>query len=237
MSQYDEWVNSTEQQIIKLVQEKNPVNPARYVLDCMGNYIRDKLNDNIKQCKACPFNKHKTIIEGDLKRAYILAISDYPDEEQLDGNECSSPFYHHSCMDGLQYTMNKYFRTNTIVYSDIVHCYPHQGDTMCIPDKITVNKCYPFVHNLIMAMQPMYIIIMGNIALSALCEGKTVLKNHGTWTKIYGIDTLITYNPRSLTEQNDIAEKWGYDFMAEIKSLAERIKKEHPETYKMILKE
>ena len=236
---------SKEKEILSLIAEDNPADILDYTLDTIANTVRDQLNDHIKQCTACPISViAKSLIQGDLKTADILVVSEHVTQEQAEhGYDTLYPFDYCKVQEPLQQVMNERFRPEKVAYANVVNCYPHIYDKTNnvyypkVPGEECIKNCSVFLKTVITVMRPLYMIIMGNIALNALHIGKRALNSHGTFIKVSGVPAIITVTPHRIMENSRDAREQSEFFINDLDILWNKIKQDYPENYKELIVE
>ncbi len=84
-----------------------------------------------------------------------------------------------------------------------------------IPSGDEIELCRPFLHRQILAIKPTFVILVGNVSLSAVLEMKSVHMHHGTTVKKDGITYMITLHPAAALRfkaSKEIMQKDFYEF-------------------------
>lgn len=189
----------SSEEILRLVQQADPANPIAYVHDIVRGYAREKLDSHIAGCQDCDIcGKVKTVTRGN-PNATVLVIGESPSEDQLGDSPVLQPFENSPVGDILNIVFDRMgVNQGEFFYINAVSCWPHKvtGDEVVsrTPHKKEVEACSVFVNYAIQLVQPLVIILLGNIALN-LFKKESITAARGQWMEVKGIPTMPTYHP------------------------------------------
>lgn len=188
-----------EEEILALVRQTDPDNPLEYVRNIVKGFAREKLDRYILACKDCPIHTStKTITYGSVD-ASVLVVTDFVLEEQNTKEGSTYPLVGTQAYQILEKTLEFYgFNTKEFFFMNSVNCCPVStisGTEFTRIPKIEEKKnCRIFLDYAIQMLRPVFIIILGNIALNHFVRD-TVLNVHGKVIQAAGIPAIATYSP------------------------------------------
>jgi len=188
-----------DETILALVKEANPDNPLEYVRNIVKGFAREKLDRYILECKDCPIcNSTKTLTYGSID-ASVLVVTDFVLEEQNTKAGSTYPLAGTKAFQILQKTLDFYgFNTEEFFFMNSVNCCPVStisgSEFTRIPKKEEERNCHIFLDYAIQMLQPVFIIVLGNIALNHFVHD-TVFNLHGKIFQAKGIPAIATYSP------------------------------------------
>lgn len=188
-----------EEAILQLVREADPDNPLEYVRNIVKGFAREKLDRYILECKDCPIHTStKTLTYGSVD-ASVLVVTDFVMGEQNTKEGNTYPMAGTEAYQILQKTLEFYgFNMNEFFFINSVNCCPVSvvsGQEFTRIPKIEEKKnCQVFLDYAIQMLRPIFIIILGNIALNNFIHD-TVLNVHGKIIQAKGIPAIATYSP------------------------------------------
>lgn len=230
-----------EETILQLVREADPDNPLEYVRNIVKGFAREKLDRYIMECEDCPIHQStKTLTFGSVN-ASILVVGNGVQGEQNHKTGSTYPFAGTEAHDVLMKTLDFYgFNTEEFFFINAVNCCPvytaSGQESVRIPKKEEENKCRIFVDYAIQMLQPIFILILGNIALNLFVKD-SILNLHGKVIQAKGIPAIATYSPADLlwTRDNTPA-RYEYDkelFLKDFEKVKEYLLKyEHTNLFK-----
>ncbi len=92
--------------------------------------------------------------------------------------------------------------------TSVVQFYP-PGNRL--PTKEEIEFCKPFLERQIQIIKPSYILLLGNIASSALLGVSDISSNHGKIIKKEGIAFLLTFHPAAAIRSKTVKEEMQKD--------------------------
>ena len=188
-----------EEAILQLVREADPDNPLEYVRNIVKGFAREKLDRYILECKDCPIHTStKTLTYGSVD-ASVLVVTDFVMGEQNTKKGNTYPLAGTEAYQILQKTLEFYgFNINEFFFINSVNCCPVSvvsGQEFTRIPKVEEKKnCQVFLDYTIQMLRPIFIIILGNIALNNFIHD-TVLNVHGKIIQAKGIPAIATYSP------------------------------------------
>ena len=89
------------------------------------------------------------------------------------------------------------------------------------PSKDEIDFCLPFIHRHIALVQPKIVVVLGSVALQALCGQRGIMKNRGQWQTLTIengerhtlIDVLPLYHPDLLLKRPELKKQTWYDLL------------------------
>lgn len=224
---------TNEEEILAIVKKADPFNPVEYARNIVKGFAREKLDEYILACKDCPIaNSTKTLTYGSVN-ASVLIISDFVLAEQNNNQKSTYPLSGTEAYDILEKTLKFYgFNIDEFFFINAVNCCPTtniSGTTFTrIPNLKEKNNCKIFLDYAIEIVNPVFIIVLGNIALNNYIE--TPVSNiHGKLINIKGIPAIATYNPEYLLWcKKEVPEKYEYEkeiFLLDFEKIKEYLSK------------
>ena len=191
-----------EETILALVKEADPANPLEYVRNIVKGFAREKLDRYILECKDCPIHHStKTLTYGSVD-ASVLVVTDFVLGEQNTKEGSTYPLEGTDAYEILDKTLQFYgFNIKEFFFMNAVNCCPVSKvsgqEFTRIPKLEEKKNCQVFLDYCIQMLQPVFIIILGNIALNHFVKD-TVLNLHGKVIQAKGIPAIATYSPEYL---------------------------------------
>ena len=188
-----------EEAILQLVKEADPDNPLEYVRNIVKGFAREKLDRYILACKDCPIHAStKTLTYGSVD-ASVLVVTDFVLEEQNTKTGSTYPLAGTEAYEILQKTLAFHgFNTDEFFFMNSVNCCPVSTisgtEFTRIPKIEEKRNCQIFLDYAIQMLQPIFIIVLGNVALNYFIHD-TVLNVHGKVIQAKGIPAIATYSP------------------------------------------
>lgn len=217
---------TVEEQIYQLVSNANPVNPMEYVASIVRPLMRNRIDEYLQTDEDIQSEYSiRSITKGD-SQASVLLIGEHIIESQLSlGKETVYPFEGTEEKELLDKIIEAYhINPNQLFYMNIINQYPSinvNGKILYRPptsEELAIGKDY--VNIMIECLQPVLIILMGNIALNAFKKG-IIQQERGNWFEIKGIQTMPTYSPSFLLEMEkkhqDIVEEYQIEFAEDMR--------------------
>lgn len=204
--------------------------PLKVLVNSISNMQRDYMNTAIDECVDCEIKcKTKSLICGDLEKACIMVVSDYPIQQQLEHGDNFFPFEHTDNFNNLRELFENYVDLESVVWIDSVHCCPYctvNEKVISRPPKSTETKeCSVFVQRLFDLMrasgQLVGVITMGNIALNSFIPNSKINKVRGTMLEYSGTPVFPTYNPNCIMSDTERDENKREDFGNDISNALE----------------
>ena len=236
-----------ENEILSLVQEADPPDPMTFVEDIVRPLALKKVSDTILHCQDCPCasNAIHSVPTGDPAKASVLVIGESVIEEQKEsGKNVVAPFEGTKENELLNKLWTAYHvKMDALYFVNTVNCYP--GDTIGkkllkrIPSTEECENCSIYLNYIIRALQPLYIILMGNIALNNFKKSR-IEDERGKWMDIQGIPTMPTYSPSYLLQieklkDKEIVETYKEDMSDDVYRVFERLVEDFPDDWKNVL--
>lgn len=242
-------MGKTEDSILDLVKQADPDNPVEYVTDIVRPLAVDKVKQTILSCKDCPCAQYgmHSIPYGDAKKASILVIGDSILEQQKNlGKTEIIPFEGTEEGEMLDKVWAAYHvKKDALFFMNAVNCYT--ADTVedrilhRIPDTEEEKCCKNYLYYVIQSLQPLYIILLGNVVLNIFKKAK-MEEERGKWMDVMGIPAMPTYSPtylRTIAELKDadIVEEYKADFSEDLYQVFHRVMEDFPDDWQNILEE
>lgn len=222
-----------EETILALVKEADPDNPLEYVRNIVKGFAREKLDRYILECKDCPiYHSTKTLTYGSVD-ASILVVTSYVLEEQNTKEGSVYPLEGTEAHQILMKTLQFYgFNPEEFFFINAVNCCPTSTvsgkEFFRIPKVEEKNNCSIFLDYCIQMLRPVFIIILGNIALNHFVKD-TLMNLHGKVIQARGIPAIATYSPDYLLkckrETPGIYEYEKEIFLNDFKQIREYLKR------------
>ena len=192
-----------EEMILQLVKEADPDNPLEYVRNIVKGFAREKLDRYILDCKDCSIcNSTKTLTYGSVN-ASVLVVSEFVLAEQNTKEGSTYPLAGTEAHQILEKTLDFYgFNIDEFFFINAVNCCPSSTASKTelartIPNMEEKKNCHVFLDYAIQMIHPVFIIILGNIALNHFVRD-TVFNVHGKVIQAKGIPAIATYSPEHL---------------------------------------
>lgn len=188
-----------EEAILQLVKEADPDNPLEYVRNIVKEFAREKLDRYILSCKDCPIHAStKTLTYGSVD-ASVLVVTDFVLGEQNTKTGSTYPLAGTEAYEILQKTLTFYgFNLEEFFFMNSVNCCPTSTvsgtEFTRIPKLEEKRNCQVFLNYAIQMLQPVFIIILGNVALNHFMRD-TIMNVHGKVIQAKGIPAIATYSP------------------------------------------
>ena len=188
-----------EETILQLVKEADPDNPLEYVRNIVKGFAREKLDRYILDCKDCLIHcSTKTLTYGSVN-ASVLVVTDFVSGEQNTKAGSTYPLVGTEAYQILKKTLDFYgFNVDEFFFMNSVNCCPVSeisGQEFTRIPKVEEKKnCEVFLDYAIRMLQPVFIIILGNIALNYFTHD-TVFNLHGKVIQAKGVPAIATYSP------------------------------------------
>lgn len=188
-----------EEKILELVKEADPDNPLEYVRNIVKEFAREKLDRYILECKDCPIHPStKTLTYGSTD-ASVMIVSDYVLADQNQKGGTTYPFVGSEAYQILYKTLDFYgLNPGAFFYINAVNCCPtsvRSGEEFVrIPKREEERNCRIFLDYAIQMIQPVFLIILGNIALNHFMKD-SILHVRGKLIQAKGIPAIATYSP------------------------------------------
>ena len=188
-----------EEEILRLVREADPDNPLEYVRNIVKGFAREKLDRYILECKDCPIHTStKTLTYGSVD-ASVLVVTDFVSGKQNTKEGSTYPLAGTEAYQILEKTLEFYgFNKDEFFFMNSVNCCPVSTisgkELTRIPNLKEERNCKVFLDYAIQMLQPVFIIILGNIALNHFIHDN-VFNLHGKVIEIKGVPAIATYSP------------------------------------------
>ena len=188
-----------EEEILQLVKEADPDNPLEYVRNIVKGFAREKLDRYILTCQDCPIHAStKTLTYGSVD-ASVLVVTDFVLGEQNVKTGSTYPLVGTEAYEVLQKTLEFYgFNTKEFFFMNSVNCCPVSvvsgTEFTRIPKLEEKRNCQVFLDYAIQMLRPVFIIILGNVALNYFIRD-TVMNVHGKIIQAKGVPAIATYSP------------------------------------------
>lgn len=221
---------TNEEKILGLVKGADPENPIEYVNSIVRPYAREKLDELLLSCKDCPTCKLanvRSVSYGD-SQASVLIVNEGVYESQL-GQKTVYPLQGSPEAELLDTLIDVYHvNKRQLMWMNAVNCYTCNeiGGKKIerTPTSHEAECCRGFVDRMIEIINPVMIILLGNIPLNLFKRGSVIGKEHGKLIDIHGIKAMPTYSPHYLVEMRkddtfaDLIESYEQEFCDDIKN-------------------
>ena len=197
-----------QNKIYTLFKRMDLDNPLEYARKILAPLCKEKLNQNILNCKDCNAcqNSERKLTMGN-PNANILIINDNAtDNKEIDD-------YMMNIIETAGLSLKDVFIINSI--SCVLKRNFHGEEIIRNASPKEAKNCKYFVDHAIDFVKPRVIIIMGASGLSMYNKDVTLEQVAGTYIDVKGIRTMVTYSAKGLftmlenmdeDEVNDIAE-------------------------------
>lgn len=202
-------MTTTEEKILELVKAENPDNPTEYVSAIVRGYSRKKLDDLIRSCKDCPAKNNIKSVTWGSDKASVMIINEGIYEPQLAyGSKEIRPLEHSPEMKYIDTIIDAYhINRKHLFYMNAVNCCTY----VCVDGKIIdrppntheIECCRGYVENMIDIMHPVLIILLGNIPFNMFHKGESIMKGHGKWINVHGVQAMPVYSPHFLVSMRE----------------------------------
>ena len=125
-----------------------------------------------------------------------------------------------------------------LLWMNVVNCFTHKEINGKIlkraPKTAERENCQTYIDYAIDAFKPLYILLLGNIAMNVFQTG-VIGKERGNWFAIRdNIAAMPTYSPTTIIQMekdgNELASMFKEDFRKDIKTLFLDIQQEYPDS-------
>lgn len=226
---------SPEETIYQLVKDNYAKvgNPLDYVRAIVAPLIVEQLNQTIIGCQSCPIGRTSahSCFKGTGNEP-ILVVGEYPLPSQQRINGMVVP-YGSDTKEGTVF--HKMFEAmcvdeSRLAWINVINCLPtwrdEDGNIQSRPPTRTERTtCSTYLEYVIRMLQPKFLILVGNTALSALVpNGKmTIMQVHGQLMQVRGIPAVPIISPSYIIEQEkngniaeELQKQMHYDFQNDV---------------------
>jgi uracil DNA glycosylase superfamily len=222
---------TTEDKIFALLEEADPQNPIEYMHAIARPLARKKHDELLKSCQDCPTCKladYRSITYGD-SQASVLIVNDGIYESQLGENKIIYPLRGTPEMSYLDKIIEAYhINRRQLFWINAINCYTctkiNGKSIERIPNSHEAEYCRGYVENIIDIINPVMIILLGNIPLNLFQDKESICQAHGKWIDIRGIKAMPVYSPHSLLAQKmdetllpEIVEEYETEFCEDLR--------------------
>lgn len=225
-------MGAREDEILRLVKEADPVDPTEYVESIVRNFSVEKLRESIRTCQDCEVSKYTNIksIPTGRSDAPILVISEgiYNFQVKEGKTECE-PLGKNTPERAIFDDTMEYLRVNQdyLFFMNTVNCYTcsriNNKNLERAPSSREVNGCRGFTDYAIKIMNPVFIILLGNIPYNLYHKGTSVKQDHGKIFDIHGIPAMPVYSLHTLVEleneeMRDLVDEYETEFVYDLEN-------------------
>ena len=225
-------MGAREDEILRLVKEGDPVDPTEYVESIVRNFSVEKLRESIRTCQDCEVSKYTNIksIPTGRSDAPILVISEgiYNFQVKEGKTECE-PLGKNTPERAIFDDTMEYLRVNQdyLFFMNTVNCYTcsriNNKNLERAPSSREVNGCRGFTDYAIKIMNPVFIILLGNIPYNLYHKGTSVKQDHGKIFDIHGIPAMPVYSLHTLVEleneeMRDLVDEYETEFVYDLEN-------------------
>lgn len=233
-------MDDVQKQIVELVKNVGPPDPIHYVDYAVEELAKDTLNNFIRTCDYCEECSEgtKSLVSGNPHGA-IMIIGEHVIEPQSD-KDYVYPYENTEEGNLINEALDKCnANKEQIIWMNVVNCFTHKKigkETLRrAPSSSEINNCKCYIDYAIDAFKPLYIIVIGNIALNVFKKNTTIDKEHGKWFYIRdNIQAMATYAPSTIKQlesiQDDFAGDYKEDFFKDIASVFIKAKEDYPDS-------
>lgn len=238
-------MDEIQKQILELTKRANVPNPIHYVDYAVEELAMQTLNKYIKSCDYCEecAGGTKSLVAGN-PHAAIMIIGEYVLPSQSE-KELVNPY--EGSLEGELIKMaleDLHVNPEQLLWMNVVNCYTHKmvnGKALRRAPKTSEREnCQTYIDYAIDAFKPLYIILLGNIALNVF-KTSVIGKERGNMFMIRDkIPTMPTYSPSTIQQmiddEDDFAEDFYQDFCDDLKTLFTEAAKTYPDSDILISK-
>lgn len=225
-------MGAREDEILRLVKEADPADPTEYVESIVRNFSVEKLRESIRTCQDCEVSKYTNIksIPTGRSDAPILVISEgiYNFQVKEGKTECE-PLGKNTPERAIFDDTMEYLRVNQdyLFFMNTVNCYTcsriNNKNLERAPSSREVNGCRGFTDYAIKIMNPVFIILLGNIPYNLYHKGTSVKQDHGKIFDIHGIPAMPVYSLHTLVEleneeMRDLVDEYETEFVYDLEN-------------------
>lgn len=232
-------MDDIQKQILELARKADVPDPIHYVDYAVEELAMETLNRFIKTCDYCEgCSKGTKSIVGGNPHAAIMVIGECVLQGQKD-NDFVRPFENTAEADLIQDVLDEFnVNPEQLLWMNVVNCFTHKvvnGKKLKRAPKTSEREnCQTYIDYAIDAFKPLYILVLGNIAMNVFKSG-VVGKEHGEWFAVRDtIPAIATYSPtyiRQMEENgNEFAKDYKYEFREDIKHLLLDVQDQYPDS-------
>lgn len=232
-------MDEIQKQIMELVKKADVPDPVHYVDYAVEELAKEKLNNFIKTCDYCPECKAgtKSLVTGN-PHAAVLIIGEYVLESQTQ-EDFVAPYGGTEEGELIKEVLDElHVNPKQLLWMNVVNCFTHKEINGKIlkraPKTAERENCQTYIDYAIDAFKPLYILLLGNIAMNVFQTG-VIGKERGNWFAIRdNIAAMPTYSPTTIIQMekdgNELASMFKEDFRKDIKTLFMDIQQEYPDS-------
>lgn len=207
-----------EDKILELVREVNPYDPVKFVKNIVKDYAIEKLNQYITECTDCSICTNSKTITYGKSDASILVITDSVLSEQKE-LKTAYPLFETKQLEMIKKTLEHFdLNLDEFFFINSINCLPcsvENQKTFSRPPTIREkSNCKVFIDYAISVIDPVFIIILGNIALNTY-KKESILNQRGKLFEIKGIPAIATISPDYILW----TEKYNQDDLNTVKTM------------------
>lgn len=225
-------MGAREDEILRLVKEADPINPTEYVESIVRDFSVEKLKESIRTCHDCDVSKYTNIksIPTGRSDAPILVISEGIYGSQVEeGKEECAPLGENTPERSLFNDTMELLHINQdyLFFMNTVNCYTcshiNNKNLERAPSSREINGCRGFTDYAIKIMDPVFIILLGNIPYNLYHKGTSVKQDHGKIFDIHGIPAMPVYSLHTLVElehdeMKDLVDEYETEFVYDLEN-------------------
>ena len=228
-----------QKQIMELVKKADVPDPVHYVDYAVEELAKEKLNNFIRTCDYCEECRAgtKSLVAGN-PHAAVMIIGEYVLESQT-GADFVTPYEGTEEGELVKSILDElHVNPKQLLWMNVVNCFTHKEVNGKIlkraPKTAERENCQVYIDYAIDAFKPLYILLLGNIAMNVFQSG-TIGRDRGNWFAIRdNIAAMPTYSPTTIIQMqkddNEFATMFLDDFKKDIKTLFLDIQEQHPDS-------
>lgn len=162
----------------------------------VGHLTLKRLEETVSVCTLCRLHetRTKTVFGSGVANPKLLVIGEGPGSEEDQSGEAfvgRAGKYLDTWLSAIGLS-----RTNGVYITNIVKCRPPDNRD---PQSDEIKACLPYLKRQIQLLNPQVILLLGKVAANTLLERSDTLSSmRGTFHRIDGIPTLVTYHPAAV---------------------------------------
>ena len=203
-------MDDIQKEILDCIERANPDDPLDYVTRLVRPRMREGLDQLIRECDRC--GRHcqcKSVTKGNPQASVMIICEGFAGNGEAGETEPLSNPKEQELMrkvwDGLGVNTNQLFWINAVNCGTSVNV---DGRLIPRPPNGTeMRLCKDIVDRAIQIMQPVFIILLGNIPFSMYRQGQTVLTEHGKIIEVNGIPAMPVYSPSWLIRMEGVKDE------------------------------
>ena len=232
-------MDDIQKQILELVKKADVPDPVHYVDYAVEELAMGTLNNFIKTCDYCEgcSGGTKSLVAGN-PHAAVMIIGEYVLQSQCE-EEYVTPYEGAAEGDLLQDVLDElHVNPKQLLWMNVVNCFTHKtvnGKKLKRAPKTSEREnCQTYIDYAIDAFKPLYIIMLGNIAMNVFKSG-VVGKERGEFFMVRDqIPAMPTHSPATIQQmienENELAEDLYEDLKEDIKKVFLDIQENYPDS-------